>query len=179
MCDHSRVAETSVWFCHQFVISCGVMRMFDAGNSLDTKKSEINHWPLEQFTKMISVSTSTGLKLQYMYALLLTSGRPPPEWMRIAAHVSLWWGLGMDARTRAAGYNFTIKIEVQLLEPGVGNGAISATIKICKKRSILHLKSSRDIFGTKWQFCLNFLLDWMSLSMGTFYRLFCPHKICC
>ena len=92
--------------------------------------------------------------------------------MRIAAHVSLWWGLGMDARTRAAGYNFTIKIEVQLLEPGVGNGAISATIKICKKRSILHLKSSRDIFGTKWQFCLNFLFLYLGAGCLCRWGLF-------
>ena len=55
---------------------------------------------------------------------------------------------GMDAQTGAAGYNFTIKIEVQLLGPGVGNGAISATIKICKKRSILcTFKSIKGYLG--------------------------------
>ena len=86
--------------------------------------------------------------------------------MRIAAHVSVYGqggvGLGewgMDAQTGAAGYNFTIKIEVQLLGPGVGNGAISATIEICKKRSILlHSNPSRDIWAE--------LSIWFKLSLS-------------
>ena len=73
--------------------------------------------------------------------------------VRVWSVVRVEWGWGMDARTGAAGYNFTIKIEVQLLGPGVGNGAISATIKICKKRSILH----QGIFEPNCQFGPNFL----------------------
>ena len=155
------------------------MRMFDAGNLLDTKKCDNNHWPLEQSTKMIC-------KYKYWpnYSIcstpdVLTPGRLPPEWMILAAHVwsGVEWGRGMHALDWL---QLQSRLEYNCL--GVANGAISATsaaTKICKKRSFLHLNPS-TILWTKnkfWFFFgLNFLSrqgrGWLSVSMETFIEFF-------
>ena len=152
------------------------MRMFDAGNLLDTKKCDNNHWPLEQSTKMIC-------KYKYWpnYSIGSTpDSRTATTWMNDVSRtcmVRVEWGWGMHALDWL---QLQSRLEYNCL--GVANGAISATsaaTKICKKRSFLHLSPSM-ILWTKnklyFFLVLNFLFRQgrgrLSVSMETFIEFF-------